>query len=391
MTFPTLIVEADFAGGTMFTGSPTWTNITAYTKRITTTRGRPSIEGRFQTGTASVLLDNTDGRFSPNNASGAYSPNVKLGLPIRIRATWSSTTYPVFYGSVRSWPPKKEGPTYTTVDVPLADAFYTLNLEDLAAESYALQDTDTRIGAVLDAIGFPAGLRDLDTALAQVQAVDFAQPNDGGEQPALLHLQDVAEAEAGVLFVARDGKVTFRNRVQHAGATIPSAVAFDGDDFDTITLSNNDEFTWNVFRVAREDGAQVEYDASSGAPRRVLTRDVMPMATDAQVRNVAEWLHGVFGGEQRERIEDLHFHSLKRDGALLTDLLGLELRDLIRVQHTPTGGDAVDETVAVEMISHTITAKDWQTTLGLAPLASAETADYWILGTSLLGTETVLA
>lgn len=386
---PTLIVEAGF-GSTMFTASPSWTAITDYVKRITVDRGRSAVDGRFSTGKATLLLDNTDGRFTPDNTSGAYSPNVITGVPIRIRATFSMTTYPVFYGSVRAWPPVKEGPNYTTVTVPLADGFYTLGLEDLAGESYSAESTDSRIGSVLDDLGWPAGLRDLDSGVADVQATDFAQPNTGGDQPALLHLLDVAESEAGVLFMSRDGKVTFDNRVAQSGVGTPS-VTFDGDDFDKIKLDYSERYFWNMVRISREDGAQVEVDNRSGSePRKVLTKDVMPMANDAEALNVAEWLAAVFG-TQKLRVEELHFHTLKRSNAFTADILGLELRDSVTVQHTPTGGDAIDQDVAIEKIKHRITALDWQTTLEVTPLTTTETQDYWILGTSQLDTETRLA
>ncbi len=386
--FPGITVEADVAGGTMLTGSPTWTDITTYVKRITTRRGRPALDGRFQTGTGDLIVDNSDGRFSPANTAGAYYPNVQIGLPVRIRATHDLVTYPVFYGGVRSFPTEKVGPTSSLAQLTLADGFYTLNLEDLAGESYPAQSTRARIGAVLDDLSWPAGLRDLDTALATVQATAFAQPETGGEQPALMHLLDVAESEAGVLFMSRDGKVTFKNRVAMSG--VSPVASFTGADFDRIKTSRDDRYLWKLIRISREDGAQVEVDASAGRPRRVLTRDVMPMGNDAEAVNVAEWLSNIFG-EQRLRIDPLHFHTTKRDGALIGPLLGLELRDLVNISHTPTGGDALDADAAAEMIRHTITARNWQTTLDVALLSEFEQQDFWILGTSELGIDTVLA
>lgn len=392
MSWPTLTVNAGF-GDTMFTASPTWTNIVSYVKEVVIRRGRSSIDGVFRTGKGHILLDNSDGRFTPSNTSGAYYPDVNIGIPFEIKANHASTDYPIMYAVAREWPPQKHGPNYSRVHVPIVDGFYTLNLEDLAGASYSAESTDTRIGNVLDSVGWAAGLRDLDTALASVQARVFPGPGTPGSglpRPALRHLQDVVESEAGVLYMARDGKVTFKNRLQHAGASSPASPSFDGADFSDIKLTDTDRYLWNVIRVSREDGAQVEVDGSSGAPRSVLTRDVMPMENDAQALNVAEWLSAIFG-EQKQRVEQLKFHAIKNANDFTADLLGLELRDYINVQHTPTGGDAVNVDVVVEEITHSIRPGDWQTTLRVAPLSSAETDEYWVLGTSLLGTSTVLA
>lgn len=388
MSQPTVIVEAGF-GATMLTDLFGWTDISAYFRDGTISRGRTSVDGRFETGTATVTLDNRDGRFTPSNTSSPYYPDVQIGIPMRIRATWDNVTYPLFYGSVRAWPPSTPpGNIDSTVTVPLVDGFYTLQLEDLAQVSYDVETTDERITSVLTTIGWPLGLADLDAGIATVQATDFAQPETGGEQPALQHLLDVAESEIGVLFMAPSGEVTFRNRIASSGAS--PVATFDGsDDYTHIDLAYNDDYLWNVVRVEREDGAQVEIDASGAAPRRVLTRDVMPMGTDAEALSVGKWLTIIFG-EQRLRVTGLRFKPM-RDSSLMSQILAMELRDLVTVQHTPPGGDSLDQDCAVEFITHEIAPQDWTTTLQLAPLSSLETADFFILDTSVLDGTDLLA
>lgn len=394
MTQPTVTVEAAF-GSSMFDASPSWTDISAYFRSGSTSRGRASVDQRFETGTASLVLDNRDGRFTADNPSSPYYPNVTIGVPIRITAELGSATYPLFYGTARSWPPHyPTGNIESTVTVPLADGFYNLNLEDLAGESYDAQPTDERIIAVLDDIGWPAALRDIDDGVATVQATDVAQPNDGGEQPALAHLLDVAESEVGVLFMGRDGKVVFRNRV--AMSAVSSEATFDGGSsemqYREIGLRYDDSILYNDIRVAREDGIQVTYVNTSSVTahgRRVLTRDVMPMGNDPEVLNVAEWLSTLFG-QQRLRIEGLQFKPLKYT-ALMTAMLNLDLRDAVTVQMTPPGVDAISQLSAIEHIRHEIRPQDWTTVWSVIPLTDLEQREFWILGTSELDTETRLA
>jgi hypothetical protein len=85
MTSPVITVEIDFPG------NGTWSDVTGYVggrSAIKVTRGRQDQHSTVQGGTASLTLDNPDGRFSANNVSSPYYPNVKLQRPIRIRAAW---------------------------------------------------------------------------------------------------------------------------------------------------------------------------------------------------------------------------------------------------------------------------------------------------------------
>jgi len=373
-------------GSTMLDGSPTWTDVSPYVRNATTNRGRPTIDGRFAAGTATLTLDNRDGRFNPENTAGAYYPDLQIGIPVRIY----EDSEPIFYGSARAWPPAYPKTQDSFVTVPLVDGFYNINLDDLGGESYSAQTTTARLTAVLDAISWPAGLRDLDAGLASVQAAEIAQPGDGGDQPALLHLLDVVEAEVGTLFMSRDGKVTFRNRVALSG--VSPSVSFTDAEMSGLTVAFDDDFMWNEFRVAREDGGQVIHvDTASVTAhgRRALVRDVMPMSNDAEVLNVTEWLAAIFSG-QRSRIDGLKL-VMQDTAAHLDDVLGLELRDLINVTHVPPAGDTINQDCVVEGIRHEMVPGGWTTYLSVVPVTEFETQGYWILGTSELGTETRIA
>ena len=80
----------------------TWTNVTAWLRLadgINLQRGRQDETSQIGAGTASFVLDNRDGRFTPENTAGAYYPNVVLRRPVRI----SYNTTPVWTGYIDSW------------------------------------------------------------------------------------------------------------------------------------------------------------------------------------------------------------------------------------------------------------------------------------------------
>lgn len=101
----TLLIEAAF-GYAPTASSVTWTDITQWvdlTDKIRITRGASDELSQTQVGTLGLTLDNSDGRFTPGNATSPYYPFVRPGCPIRVSKTVGATTYRRFYGAVYDW------------------------------------------------------------------------------------------------------------------------------------------------------------------------------------------------------------------------------------------------------------------------------------------------
>lgn len=383
-------IELGFGSGAL-TASPTWEDVSAYGRSVEIRRGRSSVLDRFDAGTATVVFDNDDGRFDPNNTAGAYSPNVKVGVPIRIRATYDGNTYGLFRGVVERWPvtfPHK-GKT-SVVEVPCVDGFKALSQLEITDKTYSKETADTRIGNVLDDVGWPAGLRDIATGLANVQAFD-----EDGTVLALSHMQDVADSEVGVLFIDGDGNVVFQNRLEFAGGATSQGTFGPGNiPIDDVVPSYDDDFLYNDIRITREDGdIQQVVDATSVSLHgtRVLERDVMPNATNSEALNSAEWLSAKYS-DVVTRIEQLTLKPRSDPANLWPQALGRELRGFITVQFDPPSGDQFSQESSIQHITHSFNRdRQWTTAWQLAPLATLETQSYWVLGTSTLGTSTVLA
>jgi hypothetical protein len=82
-----LLVEMGWGGLVQAPWSITWTDITPYvdvTSGVTITRGASDELSETQPGTASMTLDNSDGRFTPGNPSSPYAPFVRRNAPIRV-------------------------------------------------------------------------------------------------------------------------------------------------------------------------------------------------------------------------------------------------------------------------------------------------------------------
>lgn len=125
--------QIDFAlGDDAMEATPTWTDVTSYVRGaqgINLKRGRRGSLGRVANGTGSFLLDNRDGRFTPNLSSGAYYPDIRVHVPVRVRATVNATTYDVFRGWATAWAPGLPGQvdSWSIVSFQMVDLFGVLD------------------------------------------------------------------------------------------------------------------------------------------------------------------------------------------------------------------------------------------------------------------------
>ncbi|WP_327655693.1 laminin G domain-containing protein [Streptomyces sp. NBC_00483] len=82
-----LLVEMGWGGLVLAPTTIAWTDITQYVdvvQGVVITRGASDELSETQPGTATLTLDNSDGRFTPGNSSSPYAPFVRRNAPIRI-------------------------------------------------------------------------------------------------------------------------------------------------------------------------------------------------------------------------------------------------------------------------------------------------------------------
>lgn len=386
----TLLIEFGFGSGP-YSASPTWTDLTQYGMGLQTFRGRQSVRAHFDAGSALITLDNDDGRFDPNNSSSPYFGNMRIGTPVRIRTTFSAVTRPLFRGSVTRWPIGYPLDGHSSVvQIEVVENLSILN-STIVTASYAEAPVDDRIALILDSAGWPGAWRQLaDTStLAAAQAVDG---------PALEAILQASDADAGHVFIQRDGDLEFQTRLALSGdasaATFNPGVALD---YAGVDIAYDEDFLINSARITAVDGGVgTDSDATSianhgaGIPFQVEL-DTLISAPWAQ--NLAEWTVDAYK-DVAPRITALYIEPEVDTADLFPEVLGRELRDLITVVVNPPGtGSTLTQTVVVQGISHTVTADTWQTVYACHPAAPNEIlADYWILNVSDdLGVDTRLA
>ena len=253
--------------------------------------------------------------------------------------------------------------------------------------------TDEQIGWALDAVGVPAGLRNLDAGTV------FMGPADTGGRDALEWMRDVTATEGGGLFVDhRDGgKVRFTNRYSRSLATrsVTAQAAFTDDPASTGIwyspdgldiapnglngIVNQATVRWRDGEVTVSDAASI---AAYGARERTIDTDG---TTPGHARSVGEWVVAQ-NSQPRSRVRGC-VAAARTFGARHDDVHDLRIGDKVTFRVLPLGvGAATTVTLFVDGIDHSADGVEWQTAFRFA---QDQTFTPWLWGTGLWGTTTL--
>lgn len=381
MAISDVVVEVAFASDTLAT--PTYTDVTDYVVTINIQRGRGSQLGEFPAGSCSIVFNNDDGRFDPDNTGSPYrSGGATQVLPRkRVRVRHSSTDLFVGFGLQRdSWEPSYDaGNVFATMALNAHDYLGILAVAELdeTAETGAFDLPSTRLTSIFDEVGAPLST-DLDTGVTLLAATT-------GGVNAGQAARDVVLAEGGALYVTADGTVTFDARHAPFDETRMTTSQHTFNDsgatpFRDLERGYSDDL-FNRVRVTAVGGAeQVVEDSASqtdfGLAGHTADNLRIIAAADAEALSRAEfWLAQYKDPVFHPSVIELHPRD-SSDANILTQAITRKLRDRITVAFTPVGGaGAVSHDCYIEAIAHVITVRpgeDWVTTVGLS---SAERID----------------
>jgi hypothetical protein len=171
-----------------------------------------------------------NGDFNPQNTAGPYFGLLNPMRKVQITATWNTETYPIFSGFITGYTtttPKFTGDiVYTTITA--VDAFRLAQNAQISTvtDSGAGQLSGTRINKILDQIGWPASMRDVDAGQTSLLA-DPATP-----RTALEAMQTVELSEYGSLYVDANGEFVFQDRDFTTTSVTGTPVVFNDNGTD---------------------------------------------------------------------------------------------------------------------------------------------------------------
>jgi hypothetical protein len=353
---------------------------------IETKRGRNPQADQFQTGTLTMRIVDQNGDFNPQNPSSPYYNLLTPMRKVQITATYGATTYPIFAGFITTYttstPKNALDVVYTTITA--VDAFRLAQNAQIStvAGTSAGQLSGARINALLDAIDWPASMRDVDAGLTTMQA------DPGTARTSLAAMQTVETSEYGALYVDAAGSFVFQDRSVTAGSTGATPTVFNdnGTDisyFDAVWRLD-DTLVYNSASITRIGGtAQTAINQPSIDKYFIhsYNQQNLLMQTDAVALDYAQ-AYVASRAETSIRCDAIQL-DLYTDNYNLGIIAALDLDyfDPVTITTNQPGGSTLTKTLQVFGVAQNITPNSWKTTLTtLEPII-----DGFILDSSIYG------
>jgi hypothetical protein len=360
-----------------------------------TRRGRNPLTDVFQTGTASVQIADQNGDFDPTNPTSPYAGLLQPLRKIQLSAIDPATSieYPIFSGYITGYNYTQSRDTgvvsYTTITA--VDGFQLLNLSTVSTVTGATagETTGNRINDILDTVGWPSSMRDVDTGLTTVQ-VDPATT-----RTALNALQTVATSEYGALYMDALGQVVFQDRNLTASSVSGTPTVF-ADNGTGIGYSNvqwvlNDAQIFNEANVTATGLAkQTASDATSISTYFKHSYNI----TDLLMQTTTEALNYAQSYVASRKDTSIRADSISLDlttanySAGITAAISLDYFDPVTIKQSQPGGNVLEKTFQIFGVAHEIRPGQWRTTFTtLEPIIDSfilNNTSFGILGTSVL-------
>ncbi len=367
---PAKIAQIQFVNGV-------WTDVTdTLMHELKVNRGSSRIESpiiRYEPGTATIRLNNTDRRYDPTNiADGPYSDGVTSQIipnrPIRIFMRWNNVTYPFFRGYIDQWNVTWISDIFSQALVTATDGFKLLANKKRVAGALVGdgENSGARVSRILDSADWPLADRNIATGSSLLQATDLSGS-------ALDELQLVAQSEVGEIYIAVDGRANVRNR--HAQVTETRSTISQGS-FGThigipapfeVDLNTDDTTLWNeVIATVKGGTAQTASDVQSialyGGISKTLQQSNLYLQEDIVALSYAEWVLYI-SKDAEVRFDAITIYPMRDPDLYFPQVLSREIGDRITVTYRPSGGgQPITRDAFIRGIKHDVGQQKWATT-----------------------------
>jgi len=398
MTLPTIKVEIDFSSGPSF-GYPFILNstnfgildtniladgpldlvdITPQVRRVSTRRGRNRLLSQFEAGTATVVLNDPNSDFNPQNTSSPYFGKLFPLRKIRIYAettlSGSPVTVNLFSGYINSFDTSfYQGTTAdATVTLQCVDGFRLL--ANVATEippvpgATSGQLSGARVDTLLDFADFPTSLMLLTPGQSQMQV------DPGGNRSVLQAIQTVEQSEFGAFFMGRDGRATFLDR--NTISILADNVVSEYTDTNPLPAG---KFPYTQVDFAYDDQQilnDVSVQALGGSVYTATDADsILKYSYKSANRNDLLMLDTSEAEDQARMIvatrkdADIRIDSMSLNlNADVSELntfnnLRLDIFTTINITKAMPGGSSITKEVFVQGVQHDVTPLTWNTTV----------------------------
>jgi hypothetical protein len=398
MSQPTIKVEIDFSSGPSFgfpfildsgsfgildtnvlADSPLdLVDITPQVRRVTTRRGRNRLLSQFEAGTATVILNDPNSDFNPQNTASPYYGKLFPLRKIRIYAdtilAGRTVQVTIFSGYISSFDTSFYSGTTenATVTLQCVDAFRLFS--NVSTEIPPIpgatsgQLSGARVETLLNFGDFPDSMINASVGQSQMQA------DPGGNRSLLQAIQTIEQSEFGAFFMGRNGQAQFLDREQ-----ISKLADIISGEFSDLNPLPAGQFPYSQVDFAYDD-QQILNDVAVqalGGPVYIATDadSILKYSYKSANRNDLLMLNTSEAEDQAKMIVatrknadiridsmQLNMNSAINENNILLQL-SMDIYFTINITKTMPGGSFITKEVFVQGVTHDVTPEQWNTTV----------------------------
>lgn len=343
------------------------------------------IQDQFVAGTARFRLVDPNGDFNPQNTASPYYGKLLPLRKIRMSATYNNVGYFLFSGYITAWNytyPKNQDIGY--VDIDAVDGFRLLQLVNLTTVTGAVagEKTGTRINRILDMVGFPNSMRQIDTGDTSVQA------DPATARTALSACKTVEFTEQGAFYFNSLGNANFisRSNLEKKAGGTPTyfSNAGDGIPYFNLVLANDDKLIINQANITPIGLAtQTASNAASIATyfNHSFNATNILSQTTADALDIAR-AYVATRAETSIRIDAMTLDlTTPNYNAGIIAALSADYFQVVKIRNDSQGSTTLVKTLEIVGVAHEITPNSWKTTL----TTSEPIIDAFIVGNATFG------
>jgi len=341
-------------------------DVTNLVQSVAIQRGKNRQLDQFDSGLANIVFNNNDRTFDPEYALSPYAGQIVPKRQVRI----SSGGIVQFVGLVDDWNLTYQPNGDSTAAAACSDATSSFATQTLATRTNSVQKSGERINEILSLpeINWPVDLRDVDTGEMTLGADTIADNTN-----ALTYLRLVERSEPGAFFIGKSGNVIFRDRI--AAPTSQGVTLADdgtGIKYQSLKVQYGSELLANEIVVSSEissyEVTTLDLESIDTYGIFNLTRTGLLINANGDVDELAEFYANKYS-QPEYRFESVEVLLDELTDQEQSDLLGLEIGDVVEIKFTPNGiAPAISKYAEIIRIDNSIDLDNHIMSLGFSTL-----------------------
>jgi len=347
-------------------GGALFYDVTNLVQSVAIQRGKNRQLDQYDQGLANVVFNNNLRTFDPEYALSPYFGQIIPKRQIRI----SSGGIVQFFGLIDDWNLNYLPNGDSTAAAACSDALSSFATQTIATRTNAVQQSGQRVSTILSLpeIDWPIDQRNIEAGQMELGADTIADNTN-----ALTYFRLIEQSEPGSFFIGKNGFVNFKDRISAPSSTgITLADDGTGIPYQSLKVQYGSELLANEVVVesviTSTQSTALDIDSIEEYGIFNLTRTGLLINNADDVSELATFYANKYA-QPEYRFESVEILLDELSAGDQTDLLNLELGDVLEIKFTPNGiSPAITKFAEVIRIDNSVTLENHVMSLGFSTL-----------------------